>query len=46
MGPLRLEDLVGIYVQMDAAIYLHEALVTEVFRPPELLERMVQEGKL
>ncbi len=31
---------------MDAATYLHEALVTEVFRPPELLERMVQEGKL
>ena len=46
VGPLRLADLVGLDVQMDAATYLHEALVTEVFRPPELLERMVQEGKL
>ena len=46
VGPLRLADLVGLDVQMDAATYLHEALVTEVFRPPELLARMVQEGNL
>ncbi len=44
--PLRLADLVGLDVQMDASTYLREALVTEVFRPPELFERMVQEGKL
>ena len=46
VGPLRLMDLVGLDVQMDAAIYLHGALGSEVFRPPELLERMVAEGKL
>ena len=45
VGPLRLVDLVGLDVQMDAATYLHEALAPEVFHPPELLERMVQEGK-
>ena len=46
VGPLRLMDLMGLDVQMDAAIYLHGALRSEVFRPPELLERMVAEGKL
>ena len=46
VGPLRLMDLMGLDVQMDAAIYLHLALGSEVFRPPELLERMVAEGKL
>ena len=46
VGPLRLMDLVGLDVQMEAAIYLHEALGSEAFRPPELLERMVAEGKL
>jgi 3-hydroxybutyryl-CoA dehydrogenase len=45
-GPLKLADLVGLDVQLDAATYLHEALASEVFRPPELLERMVAEGKL
>jgi 3-hydroxybutyryl-CoA dehydrogenase len=46
VGPLRLADLVGLDVQMDVATYLHEALGSDVFRPPELLERMVAEGKL
>ena len=46
IGPLRLMDLMGLDVQMDAAIYLHEALGSEAFRPPELLKRMVAEGKL
>ena len=46
VGPLRLMDLMGLDVQMDAAVYLHGALGSEVFRPPELLERMVAEGKL
>ena len=46
VGPFRLVDLVGLDVQMDASTYLHEVLVTEVVRPPKLLERMVQEGKL
>ena len=46
MGPLRLTDLVGLDVQRDAAIYLHKALGSEAFRPPDLLERMVAEGRL
>ena len=46
VGPLRLMDLMGLDVQMDAAMYLHGALGSEVFRPPELLEQMVAEGKL
>ena len=46
VGPLRLMDLMGLDVQMDAAMYLHGSLGSEVFRPPELLEQMVAEGKL
>ena len=46
VGPLKLADLAGLDVQMETAAYLHEALGSEVFRPPELLERMVAEGKL
>ena len=46
VGPLRLMDLMGLDVQMDAAVYLHGALGSEAFRPPELLEQMVAEGKL
>ena len=45
-GPLRLTDLIGLDVQLEAAKYLYEALGSEAFRPPELLERMVGEGKL
>jgi len=45
MGPLRLTDLVGLDVRLRIARYLHGEL-GERFRPPELLERMVDEGKL
>lgn len=45
MGPCRLGDLVGHDVRLEIARYLHREL-GERFRPPELLERMVQEGKL
>ena len=45
MGPLRLTDLVGLDVRLRIARYLHREL-GEHFRPPELLERMVEEGKL
>ncbi|HKK07936.1 MAG TPA: 3-hydroxyacyl-CoA dehydrogenase family protein [Gemmatimonadota bacterium] len=45
MGPLRLTDLVGLDVRLEIARYLHSEL-GERFRPPELLERMVEEGKL
>ncbi|HUE76343.1 MAG TPA: 3-hydroxyacyl-CoA dehydrogenase family protein [Longimicrobiales bacterium] len=46
MGPLRLTDMVGLDVRLDIAEYLHESLGSERFRPPEILRRMVAEGKL
>jgi 3-hydroxybutyryl-CoA dehydrogenase len=46
MGPLRLTDLVGLDVRLNIAEYLHTALASETFRPPEILRRMVSEGKL
>jgi 3-hydroxybutyryl-CoA dehydrogenase len=46
MGPLRLTDLVGLDVRLHIAEYLHSALESETFRPPEILRRMVGEGKL
>ena len=46
MGPLRLTDLVGLDVRLSIAEYLHGALRSETFRPPEILRRMVAEGKL
>ncbi len=46
MGPLRLTDLIGLDVRLGIAEYLHETLGGERFRPPELLKRMVAEGKL
>jgi len=46
MGPLRLTDLVGLDVRLNIAEYLHDVLGSETFRPPEILKRMVREGKL
>jgi len=46
MGPLRLTDLVGLDVRLHIAEYLHGKLGSEAFRPPEILLRMVSEGKL
>jgi 3-hydroxybutyryl-CoA dehydrogenase len=46
VGPLRLTDLVGLDVRLKIAEYLHTALGEETFRPPEILRRMVSEGKL
>jgi 3-hydroxybutyryl-CoA dehydrogenase len=46
MGPLRLTDLVGLDVRLAIAEHLHRALPSEAFRPPELMRRMVAEGKL
>ena len=46
MGPLKLTDLVGLDVRLKIAEYLHTALASESFRPPEILRRMVSEGKL
>lgn len=46
MGPLKLTDLIGLDVRLGIAEYLHRTLDSEAFRPPELLRRMVAEGKL
>jgi len=46
MGPLRLTDVVGLDVRLSIAEYLHQKLGSETFRPPEILRRMVREGKL
>jgi 3-hydroxybutyryl-CoA dehydrogenase len=46
MGPLKLTDLVGLDVRLGIAEYLHGELGGEQYRPPELLRRMVTEGKL
>ena len=46
MGPLRLTDLVGLDVRLNIAEYLHRKLGSETFRPPEILRRMVNQGKL
>lgn len=46
MGPLRLTDLVGLDVRLKIAEYLHETLEQEHFRPPRILRRLVDEGKL
>ncbi len=46
MGPLRLTDLVGLDVRLAIARYLEQALGSPVFRAPEILARLVSEGKL
>jgi len=46
MGPLKLTDLVGLDVRLAIAEHLHRELQSEAFRPPELMRRMVAEGKL
>jgi 3-hydroxybutyryl-CoA dehydrogenase len=46
MGPLKLTDHVGLDIRLNIAEYLYRELNSETFRPPELLRRMVQEGKL
>ncbi|HJQ96888.1 MAG TPA: 3-hydroxyacyl-CoA dehydrogenase family protein [Candidatus Polarisedimenticolaceae bacterium] len=46
MGPLRLTDLVGLDVRLAIAEHLHRELRSDAFRPPDLLRRMVADGKL
>jgi len=46
MGPLRLTDLVGLDVRLAIADYLHLTLGGDQYRAPELLRRLVGEGKL
>jgi len=46
MGPFKLGDLVGLDVRLSVAEYLYRELKQEHYRPPEILKRMVREGKL
>lgn len=46
VGPLKLTDLVGLDVRLSIAEYLHDELSSETFQPPEILRRLVREGKL
>jgi 3-hydroxybutyryl-CoA dehydrogenase len=46
MGPLKLTDHVGLDIRLNIAEYLFRELGSETFRPPEVLRRMVKEGKL
>ena len=46
MGPLKLTDHVGLDVRLTIADYLRAKSGVDVFRAPDLLRRMVAEGKL
>lgn len=46
MGPLKLTDHVGLDIRLSIAEYLYSELGSETFRPPEVLRRLVNEGKL
>ncbi len=46
VGPLRLTDMVGLDVRLAIGEYLFEKLGNPSFNPPELLRRMVAEGRL
>ena len=46
VGPLRLTDMVGLDVRMSIGLHLADALGNAAFQPPELMRKMVAEGKL
>ena len=46
VGPLKLTDMVGLDVRMNIGMYLAGALGNPAFEPPELMKKMVAEGKL
>src|SRR5688572_2530607 len=46
MGPLKVSDLVGLDVRLSIAEILHRGLGGERFEPPQILRRLVGEGKL
>ena len=46
MGPLKLTDHIGLDIRLNIAEYLYRELGSETFRPPEVLRRLVKEGKL
>ncbi len=46
IGPLRLTDMVGLDVRLAIGEYLAGELGNAAFQPPQLMRRMVAEGKL
>ena len=46
MGPLKLTDLVGLEVLLDIAEHLHRELSGAQYEPPEILRKLVAEGRL
>jgi len=46
MGPLELQDLVGLDVTYYATSDIYEKTKDPAMKPPEILRRMVEEGKL
>lgn len=46
VGPLRLTDIVGLDVRLAIADHLHATLGCDTYRAPDLLRRLVSEGKL
>lgn len=46
VGPLKLTDIVGLDVRLSIAEYLQRELGSDTFQPPEILRRLVSEGKL
>jgi 3-hydroxybutyryl-CoA dehydrogenase len=46
VGPLKLTDMVGLDVRMNIGEYLAKELDNPAFNPPDLMRKMVAEGKL
>ena len=46
LGPFELADFIGLDVSLGIMTYLRETLADERFRPGEILELLVREGKL
>lgn len=46
MGPLELSDLVGLDVRLAIADHLHRELKGDQYRAPDLMRRLVAEGRL
>ncbi len=46
VGPLKLSDMVGLDVRMAIGSYLAKELNNPAFEPPDLMRKMVEEGKL
>jgi 3-hydroxybutyryl-CoA dehydrogenase len=46
LGPFELADFIGLDVSLRIMTYLHETLSDERYRPGDILEQLVREGKL